>query len=110
MTIVSINTAAQIVTSEDEPLFFDELGCVSNFIAAHPPAADATVFVADHRTGEWIRAADAVFTRTRVQTPMSSGLLAHATESSRDADPAARGGAPVAAIDLLQPRHDEVRP
>ena len=52
------------------------------------------VFVADHRTGEWVDARRAVFTRTSIDTPMASGLVAHADAASRDADPAAAGGQP----------------
>ncbi len=94
MTVVSIKTAAQIISSGDEPLIFDELGCLRTYLAAHPARAGARVFVADHRTGEWVDAAVAVFTKSALSTPMSSGLLAHASSQSRDADPDAAGGTP----------------
>jgi copper chaperone NosL len=101
MTIVSTTTAAQIVVPGAEPVIFDELGCLSNFLSAHT-VPGAAIFVADHRTGSWVDAGRAVFTRTGVQTPMSSGLLAHADAASRDADPAARNGTAVAAADVLR--------
>jgi copper chaperone NosL len=94
MTLVSIKTAAQIVAPQDEPLMFDELGCLRDYLAAHRLAPGGRVFVADHRSGTWVDASHAVFTRTGVPTAMSSGLLAHADGASRDADPDAHGGEP----------------
>jgi hypothetical protein len=44
-----------------------------------------------------VEARGAVFTKTTVDTPMGSGLLAHADAASRDQDAAAKGGTAVAA-------------
>lgn len=104
MTLVSVRTAAQIVAPGEEPLMFDELGCLRDYIGAHPVPAGARIYVADHRTGEWRDAASATFTRTSITTPMSSGLIAHANAESRDADPDARGGQPLAAAEVLAPK------
>lgn len=93
MTVVSIKTAAQVVSPEDEPLIFDDLGCLRDYLARRPLAPGHRVFVADHRTGAWVDLAAAVITQSKVTTPMSSGLIAHADAASRDADPDARGGA-----------------
>jgi len=101
MTIVSAATAAQIVARGEEPVTFDEIGCLRDYLAKHPTAADAVVFVADHRTAEWIDARRAVFTHTSTSTPMSSGLVAHRDVASRDADAAALNGSPVAAVRIL---------
>jgi len=98
MTLVSQSTAAQIARRGDEPVFFDEVGCLRNYLGSHVTPGDAVVFVADHRTGEWVNARTAVFTRTSTSTPMGSGLLAHADAASRDADPAAAGGSAAAVI------------
>jgi len=98
MTIVSRATAAQIVRAGDEPVFFDELGCLRDYLAHRGVPGDAVIYVTDHRTGDWVNARVAVFTRTTVATPMASGLLAHADASSRDADPAAAGGSQATVI------------
>jgi len=95
MAIVSTATAAEIVAPGEEPHLFDDLGCLRDFVATARLASDAVVFVADHRTGAWIEARHAVFTKTALQTPMGSGLIAHADTASRDQDAAARGGAAV---------------
>jgi copper chaperone NosL len=95
MGIVSTITAAQIVAPGEEPQFFDDIGCLRDYVAKETLAADAVVFVADHRTGQWVDARRAVFTKTAIDTPMASGLVAHADAASRDADPSAAGGQPV---------------
>jgi copper chaperone NosL len=103
MTVSDRLLAAQVLVPGDEPRFFDDLGCLSQYLAAHPPSRGAAVFVADHRTGEWTPASQAVFSRmARRSTPMASGFVAHATAASRDADPAAAGSVAVPAADVLR--------
>jgi copper chaperone NosL len=110
MTIISLATAAQIVAPGAEPLLFDELGCLRDSVADQPLDPDAMVFVADHRTSEWIEARQATFTRTRAPTPMGSGLLAHASAERRDADPDALHGSPVTVESILQPANRRSTP
>ena len=102
MAIVSTTTAAQVVAPGEEPRLFDDLGCLRDFVASSPGGPDAIVFVADHRTGAWIEARHAVFTKTSLQTPMGSGLVAHADGASRDQDPVSRGGDPVSIGSILR--------
>ena len=80
---------------------FDDMGCLRDFLRGARLPSGARVYVTDHRTGAWVDANHALFTTTTVSTPMGSGLLAHADAASRDADPAARGGSPVAAGTIL---------
>lgn len=103
MTLIATRTAAQIVASGEEPVVFDDLGCLRDYLAEHQPPAGARIYVADHRTGAWLDAASAIFTHTPVATPMASGLLAHADAASRDADPDAKDGRPVATTSILSP-------
>lgn len=77
MTILTVKTAAQIVTPGAEPLFFDDLRCLNDYRARTAVTAEAVVFVVDHATGEWIDERDAVISRAHEQTPMSSGLIAN---------------------------------
>lgn len=103
MTVSSQRFASQIVAPGEEPVFFDDLGCLRKYIAEKTPLpAGAVVYVADHRTAEWTPARTAVFTRApRIETPMSSHLVAHASTASRDADPGAREGTDVARTEVL---------
>jgi copper chaperone NosL len=103
MTVVTPRTAAQIRIAGDEPIIFDEIGCLREYLALHPLALTARVFVADHYTRQWVDAEAAIFTKSSVTTPMASGLIAHADRASRDADPAAQHGEAVASSTILRP-------
>ena len=105
MAVSDRHFAAQIVAPGEEPLFFDDIGCLRDYAAAHAELLDdAVVFVADHRTAEWVEGRSAVYTRTRVATPMASGLMAHRDASSRDQDPSALGGTDLPASEILGER------
>jgi copper chaperone NosL len=101
MVVSDPRVAAQIVAPGEEAKVFDDIGCLRDYVAKRELARDAAVFVADHRTGEWVPARYAVYTvSTGRRTPMSSGIVAHGSRASRDGDPAAAGGVdvPVRAI------------
>jgi copper chaperone NosL len=104
MAVSDARFAAQIAAPGAEPLFFDDLGCLRDYLGAPGVALpDAAVaFVADHRTRGWVRAADALFTRPiDVRTPMGGGIIAHADADSRDQDAVALGGSPVPAAAIF---------
>lgn len=97
--------AAQVVAPGEEPRFFDDVGCLRDWLAKGPPLPrGAVTFVADHRTRSWVRAARAVYTQqVSLPTPMSSHLVAHESAASRDADPAAAGGRPLGPAEVFGP-------
>lgn len=105
MAIADARTAGQIVAPLEDPLFFDDIGCLAEYLASRGThAAGAVAYVADHRTGTWVPAAKAVYTRGNAfETPMASHLMAHESAASRDADPAAADGTPVPVADLYGP-------
>ncbi len=103
MPVSDASLAAQLVARGEEPRFFDDIGCLRDFLSRSRPAGTALAFVADHRTRQWVRADQAVYTRARIETPMGSRLIAHANAASRDADPASAGGQTVAATEVLVP-------
>jgi copper chaperone NosL len=97
--------AAQVAAPGEEPRFFDDLRCLRDGLRAGPLPQGAVVFVADHRTGEWVKADRAVFARLAgIDTPMASHWAAWASDTSRRADPAAAEAAPLAAADVLGTR------
>jgi copper chaperone NosL len=103
MIVSDPRLAAQIVAAADEPLIFDDLGCLRDHLASSPVPADAVIYVADHRTGEWVSARHAIFTRVpAASTPMGSHLVAHANAASRDADPVTRAGESVEVSAVVQ--------
>jgi copper chaperone NosL len=97
MAVSSGRFASQIVAPGEEPRFFDDLGCLAAYLRGHarlPPRAVA--YVADHRSGEWVPPASAIFTRVPgLETPMGSQVVAHVSAASRDADPDVQGGSAV---------------
>jgi copper chaperone NosL len=96
MMVSDLRVAAQIVAPGEEASIFDDIGCLRDYLAASAAPAGSVVYVADHRTGAWVDAASAVFTKTTaVSTPMGSGIIAHRDAASRDEDAAAHAGTPV---------------
>lgn len=105
MVVSDARFASQLAAPREEPRFFDDLGCLRDWLRANPrPPRSAVAYVADHRTKAWVRAAAAVYTRVpAVDTPMGSHLLAHQDAASRLADASAARGAPVPASELFGP-------
>jgi copper chaperone NosL len=104
MAVSTVVFASQLVAPGELPRFFDDLGCLADYLKAGRAPRDATAFVADHRTKAWVRADRAVYTRVPgLETPMGSHVIAHADAASRDQDADARGGAPVTATELFRP-------
>jgi copper chaperone NosL len=93
MVVSDPHFAAQLIAPGEEPRFFDDIGCLASYLKSNPLSPSAVTFVADHRSGEWINAMYAIYTRAdSLDTPMGSHLIAHLDEPSRDADPVAAKG------------------
>lgn len=104
MAVSSAVFASQLVAPGELPRFFDDLGCLADYLKTGKAPKGATAFVADHRTKAWVRADRAVYTRVPgLETPMGSHVIAHADAASRDGDPDARTGVPVAPSELFGP-------
>jgi len=104
MAVSSAVFASQLVAPGELPRFFDDLGCLGDFLKAGKAPEGAVAFVADHRTKAWVRADRAVYTRVPgLETPMGSHVIAHADTASHDGDPDARTGVPVAPSELFGP-------
>ena len=102
MTVSEHCFAAQLVAPGEEPVFFDDIGCLRDYLRREGELpGDTVAYVADHRTGIWVPARAAVYTRISGETPMGSHLVAHENPESRASDPAAGGGGPVPAFDIL---------
>jgi copper chaperone NosL len=104
MAVSTAVFASQLVAPGENPRFFDDIGCLADFLRAGKAPPGAVAFVADHRTRAWVRADRALYTRVPgLETPMGSHVIAHADAASRDADPDARGGMPVPVSELFGP-------
>ncbi|HQR47244.1 MAG TPA: nitrous oxide reductase accessory protein NosL [Thermoanaerobaculia bacterium] len=105
MAVSDHRFAAQLVAPNEEPRFFDDIGCLATFLkAGGAPAKGQVAYVADHRTKQWIRASAAVYTKVPgLLTPMNSFLVAHADAASREADESAKNGTPETAAQVFGP-------
>lgn len=78
MVIADRRFAAQIVASGYDPLFFDDIGCMANYLRKGvnvPPKFVA--YVADYRQDAWVPADEALYFRCpSFATPMNSELIA----------------------------------
>jgi copper chaperone NosL len=92
MPVSDVRFAGQIVAPGEEPRFFDDLGCLRDYLKKNGAPKGATAYVADHRTKAWVVAAKAIYLRNDdIDTPMGSSLLAWVDAASRDADTDSRG-------------------
>lgn len=100
MAVSDPKLAAELVVPGEDPRIFDDIGCLATYVREHHIAPESAIYVADHRTGEWIAVRTALITRvSTIDTPMGSHLVAHADAASRDADQAS--GTTVNAAELL---------
>jgi len=103
MPMADPRLAGKVVVPGEAPLLFDDIGCLRDWRKSRPPVPGAAAFVADHRTGKWVPAERAVYVRTtKLWTPMGSQLIAYEDAASRNADPAASGGAAVTPAEALE--------
>ena len=105
MAVSDLRFAAQLVAPNEEPRFFDDVGCLATFLkAGGAPAKGQLAYVADHRTKQWVRASAATYTKVPgLLTPMNSFLVAHADAASRAADDVAKGGTPMSVAEVFGP-------
>jgi copper chaperone NosL len=103
MAVSDARFAAQLVAPGEEPRFFDDIGCLADYLRASPAVRPGSAaYVADHRSKAWVSAAAATFVRCPgLATPMASGLAAFADAASRDGDPEARRCAAVSVGDVF---------
>lgn len=106
MPVSDIRFAGQITAPGELPRFFDDPGCLAEFVkAGDVKEKGAVAWVADHRTGAWVRADRAIYTRVpNLTTPMNHKLVAHDSAASRDSDPDAKGGQGVPLQEVFGPK------
>jgi copper chaperone NosL len=106
MPVSDARFAAQITAPGELPRFFDDPGCFAEFIRTGAvKETGAVAWAADHRTGTWVRADRAIYTRVpNLTTPMNYGLVAHESAASRDSDPAVKGGQGVSPLEIFGPK------
>jgi copper chaperone NosL len=105
MTVADLRFASQLVAPQEEPRFFDDLGCLRTYLETATAAPGTVAYVADYRTKAWVPATRAVLVRQpAINTPMGSGIIAFADEASRAAEPAAAGGTLIGLDEVFGPK------
>jgi len=102
MAVSDPKLAAQLVAPGEEPRFFDDIGCLVAYLKEHAVEKGARAYVADHASGSWIVANDAIYSRADgIATPMGSHLIAHADEGARARDRSAANAARLTAREVF---------
>ena len=112
MSVSDAKFAAQLVAPGEEPKFFDDVGCLREYLKGASSLAPGSVaYVASHRTGAWVPASGAVYVYAEaIETPMGFHLLAFENAGDRDADPAAAGAERIDAAAVFGGRLPAGRP
>ena len=76
MLLSDPHSAAQVLAPDAEPLYFDDVGCLVEYLQHTPPASDHA-WVRD-ANGNWLRAASAKYA-AKQNTPMGYGYSVRAT-------------------------------
>lgn len=76
MGIAELESAAQIILKSGEPVLFDDIGCMTQYIQTENPEYDAA-FVHDFHSREWIPFESSSFIQNgHIESPMSYGIAA----------------------------------
>jgi len=82
MAISEKRFAAEIITEDDQVLKFDDIGCMLRHrVAAGERLKREAIFVMDFESDRWLKADHAWFERSKIKTPMGSGIVAYADPS-----------------------------
>ncbi|MCS0674039.1 nitrous oxide reductase accessory protein NosL [Cytobacillus firmus] len=76
MGIAELQSAAQLILKSGEPVLFDDIGCMTQYIQTENPEYDAA-FVHDYHSREWISFEASSFIQNgHIESPMSYGIAA----------------------------------
>ena len=102
MAVSERRFAAQVVTVGGRAEFYDDIGCLVDWLAENGQPEGAGIFVVDFTTGRWLTATGAGYVRSpRLPTPMGHGLAAFADREAAQAATRELGGEVVGWDDLV---------
>lgn len=85
MSIIDQRFAGQVIDSLGYVESFDDIGCLVlhlKRLGAEGEQGLLAIYVKDFGTTEWISAEDAIYVQGRIDTPMSFGIVAFASEDT----------------------------
>jgi copper chaperone NosL len=93
MAVSQREFAAEVVTLSGSVDYFDDIGCLSEWVNEHQAPESAGLFVVDYESGEWLDAKAAYYVRSeKLPTPMSFGLAAFKSQTAARAAAEDLGG------------------
>lgn len=85
MMVSDLRFAGQLIAHGEEPRFFDDIGCMRNYLEDHRSDAEWRGFVTDYRTHQWTAIERANFWKCKsIETPMASHIVASASKPADD--------------------------
>lgn len=83
MAIKDDQFATQIITKDKQPLKFDDIGCMYDWIAQNGTETIGVAFVRDYHSKVWLKLEEAYFVYdASIQTPMAYGVVSFESEQS----------------------------
>ncbi|WP_264739361.1 nitrous oxide reductase accessory protein NosL [Cytobacillus firmus] len=102
MGITELESAAQLILKSGEPVLFDDIGCMTQYIQTENPEYDAA-FVHDYLSSEWISLEASTFIQNgNIESPMSYGIAAFESLEKAEEYQKKHGGTAYSKEELLK--------
>lgn len=102
MGIAELESAAQLILKSGEPVLFDDIGCMTQYIQTENPEYDAA-FVHDYLSREWISFETSSFIQNgHIESPMSYGIAAFESLEKAEEYQKKNGGTAYSKDELLK--------
>ena len=103
MAVSEKQYAAQFITKDGEAHKFDEIGCMREYLKTKQERGQvAAHFVADYKSGKWLKAEEAHFVKSaELATPMSGNIVAFQTPAEAQAAATNYQGEPLSFADVF---------
>lgn len=83
MSVTDDPHATQIIKKDGQPLLFDDLGCLYEWISQNGRDEIGVAFVRDYHTKEWIKLEDAYYVYDpSIRTPMAYGVISFSDKNA----------------------------
>lgn len=102
MGIADLESAAQLILKSGEPVLFDDIGCMTQYLQTEKPEYEAA-FVNDYLSREWILFDAAAFIQNSgIDSPMSYGIAAFESMKKAEEYRKKHGGTVYSKDELLE--------
>jgi len=86
MSVADDPHATQIITTDGQPILFDDIGCMYEWIEKNGSETIGIAFVRDYESKTWLKLEDAYYVyEPSIRTPMAYGVVSFADEATAQA-------------------------